>query len=60
MRANGISRNVFLAGGIALLCSVQGAGAAEPFSLTSSTFKDGTMLQVKNAGDNPKNPNCVG
>jgi Raf kinase inhibitor-like YbhB/YbcL family protein len=50
------------AGGIAalVLCIAQGAHAAEPFSLTSSAFKDGTMLATKNAGDNPKNPNCIG
>jgi len=50
------------AGGIvaAVLCIAQGAYAAEPFSLTSSAFKDGTMLATKNAGDNPKNPNCIG
>ena len=28
--------------------------------LTSSTFKDGTPLQKKNAGDRKDNPNCVG
>jgi Raf kinase inhibitor-like YbhB/YbcL family protein len=31
-----------------------------PFTLTSSTFKDGEMLQVKNAGNLKANPNCVG
>jgi len=30
------------------------------FSLTSSTFKDGTMLAVKNAGNIKTNPNCIG
>ena len=53
-------RNVLLAAGVAALCLVQSVNAAEPFSLTSSTFKDGTMLATKNAGDNPKNPNCIG
>jgi Raf kinase inhibitor-like YbhB/YbcL family protein len=38
----------------------QSAGAAEPFSLTSSTFKDGAMLATKNAGNIKTNPNCVG
>jgi Raf kinase inhibitor-like YbhB/YbcL family protein len=56
------SGNAFLAGSIAAvaLCVAQSAYAAEPFSLTSSAFKDGTMLATKNAGNNPKNPNCIG
>ncbi len=33
---------------------------ADSFTLTSSTFKDGGMLQTKNAGNNKSNPNCVG
>lgn len=43
-----------------VLGAAQLAGAAEPFMLTSSSFKDGTMLASKNAGDNKANPNCVG
>ena len=39
-------------------------GAAAPFSLTSSTFRDGTMMPVKIANMNQPgaqpNPNCVG
>ncbi len=38
----------------------QAVNAAEPFSLTSSAFKDNGELAVKNAGDFKKNPNCVG
>jgi Raf kinase inhibitor-like YbhB/YbcL family protein len=34
--------------------------SAQSFTLTSSTFKDGQMLQTKNAGNNKSNPNCVG
>ena len=55
-----------LAGGIAALalgaCATSGTPSTGPnvFSLTSSAFKDGTMLEKKNAGDNPKNPNCIG
>lgn len=37
-----------------------GPASAEPFSLTSSSFKDGTMLPKKAAGHNKANPNCVG
>ena len=48
-----------LAGGFALAV-IGGASAADPFSLTSSSFKDGTMLAKKNAGANKANPNCVG
>jgi len=51
---------VNLAAGVAVLCFGVGAAAADPFSLTSSAFKDGTMLQKKNAGNSPKNPNCIG
>jgi Raf kinase inhibitor-like YbhB/YbcL family protein len=53
-------------GYLVLLASVLTAGvcAAQapsgPFTLTSSTFKDGEMLQVKNAGNLKPNPNCVG
>ncbi|MGB9395125.1 MAG: YbhB/YbcL family Raf kinase inhibitor-like protein, partial [Pseudolabrys sp.] len=30
------------------------------FTITSSAFKDGTLLAKKNAGANKSNPNCVG
>ena len=36
------------------------AYAAEPFTLTSSSFKDGERLATKMAGNNKSNPNCVG
>jgi Raf kinase inhibitor-like YbhB/YbcL family protein len=36
------------------------ARAAEPLVLTSSAFADNGILAVKNAGNNKKNPNCVG
>jgi Raf kinase inhibitor-like YbhB/YbcL family protein len=36
------------------------ANAAEPFTLTSETFKDGTLMPRKVANSNPQNPNCVG
>lgn len=36
------------------------AHAADPFTLTSSSFKDGTMLDKKNAGNIKTNPNCIG
>jgi len=60
-----VNRNLadtFLAGTIAAaaLFTALGVHAAEPFSLTSSTFKDGTMLATKNAGNIKTNPNCIG
>lgn len=45
---------------LASWCAVQVTDAAEPFTLTSSAFKDGTPLQRKNAGNRKDNPNCVG
>ena len=36
------------------------ANAADPFTLTSETFKDGTMMPRKVSNKNPQNPNCVG
>jgi Raf kinase inhibitor-like YbhB/YbcL family protein len=42
------------------LCAGQPSHAAEPFTIESSAFKDGTPLQIKNAGNFKKNPNCVG
>ena len=52
-------QRVILAGGF-LLALLGPSSAAEPFTLTSSAFKDGTPLAVKNAGNNKANPNCVG
>jgi Raf kinase inhibitor-like YbhB/YbcL family protein len=45
---------------LASLCIGSLAHAAEPLTLSSSAFKDGTMLAKKSAGMNPSNPNCVG
>jgi Raf kinase inhibitor-like YbhB/YbcL family protein len=44
---------------LAAWCTVQ-AQAAEPFTLSSPAFKDGTLMAKKNAGANKSNPNCVG
>jgi Raf kinase inhibitor-like YbhB/YbcL family protein len=33
---------------------------AQSFTLTSSTFKDGKMLQTKNGGKDKSNPSCIG
>ena len=61
------SKYLLIAGGALLATwymSGIAIGAAAPFSLTSTTFKDGTMMPQKVAnmnqpGANP-NPNCVG
>lgn len=44
----------------ALLVGASVAAVADPLVLTSSTFKDGGLLAVKNAGAVKTNPNCVG
>jgi Raf kinase inhibitor-like YbhB/YbcL family protein len=36
------------------------AFAADPFTLTSSSFKDGAMMDAKHAGNIKSNPNCIG
>jgi phosphatidylethanolamine-binding protein (PEBP) family uncharacterized protein len=47
--------------GCAFLAAFCGGGfAAEPFAITSSSFKDGTMLDKKYVGNIKTNPNCVG
>ncbi len=43
-----------------LLLFAGSAHAADVFTITSSTFKDGAFLAKKNAGANKSNPNCVG
>lgn len=47
-----------VAAGVILLAGP--AYAADPFTLSSTSFKDGTLLPKKMAGDNKANPNCVG
>jgi phosphatidylethanolamine-binding protein (PEBP) family uncharacterized protein len=48
------------AAGAAILMFCGAAAAAEPFTLTSTTFKDGTIMPKKVANSNPANANCVG
>jgi Raf kinase inhibitor-like YbhB/YbcL family protein len=36
------------------------AHAADPFTLTSSSFKDGALMDTKHAGNLATNPNCIG
>ena len=51
---------ILLAAGGFALAATNVASAADPFTITSSSFKDGTMLAVKNAGALKTNPNCIG
>jgi len=52
-------RRVLAASAIGLAWATS-AIAADPFTLTSMTFKDGQMMPRKVANSNPANPNCVG
>ncbi len=49
-----------LAASALTLAFAAGAAAADPFMLTSTTFKAGQMMPRKGANTNPQNPNCVG
>ena len=49
-----------LAAGTLTVAFAASAAAADPFTLTSSTFKDGQLMPRKVANANPQNPNCVG
>ena len=49
-----------LAASALTLAFAAGAAAADPFTVTSTTFKDGQMMPRKVANTNPQNPNCVG
>ena len=53
-----IRQTLAIAAGILLLAGT--AYAAEPFSITSTTFKDSAMMPKKVAGATKTNPSCVG
>jgi len=53
------SRHLLAAGALTVAFAVS-AAAQTPFTLTSSTFKDGQMMPRKVANKNAQNPNCVG
>jgi Raf kinase inhibitor-like YbhB/YbcL family protein len=60
-----VKRTLLLAGAAVLTLGLvgQSANSAEVFTLTSTTFKDGTMFPKKVANSTanaPNNPNCVG
>ena len=48
-----------LAAGTGILLAA-GVAHADPFTLTSSNFKDGTMMDSKHAGNIASNKNCIG
>src|SRR5215468_8592377 len=49
-----------LAAGALVTASAVAVHAADPFTLTSTTFKDGQMMPRKVANNTANNPNCVG
>jgi Raf kinase inhibitor-like YbhB/YbcL family protein len=53
-------QNSILAASVVLAGFVTTAHAADVFTLSSPSFKDGDYLGLKNAGANKANPNCVG
>src|ERR1051326_8232888 len=52
-------RNMIAAAAVVLVLA-PALRAADPFTLTSTTFKDGTMMPRKVANNTPGNANCVG
>src|SRR5438132_8156041 len=52
-------RNLIAAAAIVLAMAAT-VRAADPFTLTSTTFKDGQMMPRKIANNLSNNPNCVG
>lgn len=53
-------RKIACVAAIVLAGSITGTAAADLFSLTSSSFKEGAFLAKKHANNNKANPNCVG
>jgi Raf kinase inhibitor-like YbhB/YbcL family protein len=45
---------------LSALCATQQASAQGIFRLSSSDFKDGERMPLKNAGNNKDDPNCIG
>src|SRR5580765_417920 len=59
MSSTHVLRHLLAASALTLAFAAS-AAAADPFTLTSSTFKDGQLMPRKVANMNPQNPNCVG
>ena len=49
-----------LTAAVGILLFAGAAHAAGPFTLTSSNFKDNTVMDSNTAGNVASNPNCVG
>jgi Raf kinase inhibitor-like YbhB/YbcL family protein len=59
MSSTTVLRHLIAAGVLTIACATT-AAAADPFTLTSSTFKDGQLMPRKVANNTANNPNCVG
>ena len=59
MSVNHVRRHLLTAGALTLAFAAA-AAAADPFTLTSTTFKDGQMMPRKVANNTTGNANCVG
>ena len=59
MSSSSVFRPLIAAGVLTIACAAT-AAAADPFTLTSSTFKDGQLMPRKVANNTANNPNCVG
>jgi len=59
MSSTHVLRHLLTAGALITVFAAS-AAAADPFALTSTTFKDGQLMPRKVANKNPQNPNCVG
>jgi Raf kinase inhibitor-like YbhB/YbcL family protein len=59
MSSTHVLRHLLAASALTLAFAAS-AAAADPFMVTSTTFKDGQMMPRKVANTNPQNPNCVG
>src|SRR5215470_5266359 len=59
MRSTHLLRHLLAAAALTVVFAAS-AAAADPFTLTSTTFKDGQMMPRKVANNTANNPNCVG
>jgi len=59
MSSTHVLRHLLAASALTLAFAAS-AAAADPFMVTSTTFKDGQLMPRKVANTNPQNPNCVG
>ena len=60
LKATHLARTFALASLLAATAFVPGAQAADPFTLRSDTFKDGTLMPRRVANNTAGNANCVG